>query len=194
MTPPRGPAARRPPRPRDRTVTARLRRAYGHSPAHLVVLLASFAVCGYAAARLLDRDWFDVAKWIVLAAVLHDLVLVPLYGGADWLLHRALGTGDDGAPEQRTARADAIRIAVVNHVRVPAALSLLALLVYWPLISQGDNRVYALVTGLAPDVFLTRWLLVTATLFALSALVLCLRWWRWRSRRTGDDRADRSSR
>ncbi len=129
-----------------RTLAARFRRLYGESPAHLLVLLASFAVCGYAAARLLERNWFEVAKWVVLAAVLHDLVLVPLYAGTDWLLHKALR-----APRPAAARAAADdgragldpRVAAVNHLRVPAFLSLLMLLVYWPLITRGPAQLPA---------------------------------------------------
>jgi hypothetical protein len=184
MTPPEEPADDRAPRVRDRMFTARFRRRYGDSPAHLVILVASFAVCGYAAARLLDRDWFDVAKWIVLAAVLHDLVLVPVYGGADWLVHRALGTGGGTAPRPGPRSRGRTRVALVNHIRFPAFLSLLALLVYWPLISQGHNRYYTSATGLTPDVFLTRWLLITAALFALSGILFGVGRWRARASRS----------
>lgn len=68
----------------------RFRGLYGESPLHLLILLLSFVVCGYAAARLLEGDWPAIVGWFVGAALLHDLVLVPLYGGADWLLHRVL--------------------------------------------------------------------------------------------------------
>jgi hypothetical protein len=153
-----------------RTLTARFRALYGESPAHLLILLASFAVCAYAAARLLDRDWFDVAKWVVGAALVHDLVLVPAYGGADWLLHRALRA-------RGRAGKRGTRIAAVNHLRVPAFVSLLLLLVYWPLISQ-DPVNYAADTALTPGVFLGRWLLITAALFGVSALLFAVRLWR----------------
>lgn len=148
-----------------------------------MVLLASFAVCGYAAVRLLDRDWFGVARWIVLAALLHDLVLVPVYGGADWALHKILGARGRTAP----GSAPAPRAALVNHIRVPAFLSLLALLVYWPLISRSRSRSYTSATGLAADVFLTRWLLLTAAFFALSGILFAAG--RLRRRRAGRSRA-----
>jgi hypothetical protein len=150
------------------------RAAYGESPAHLVVLLASFALCGYALVRLLRGadGWWSVVEWVVGAALVHDLVLVPLYGGADWLLHRAVAPGRAGP---RPARR---RIALVNHVRVPAFLSLLLLLVYWPLITERDAARYRSHTLLAPDVFLGRWLLLSAGFFAVSGLLLALRGWR----------------
>ncbi|WP_333769414.1 hypothetical protein [Streptomyces sp. IBSBF 2435] len=146
-----------------------LRGLYGEPPLHLVVLLASFALCGYALARLLAGDWWGIVKWSAGAALLHDLVLVPLYGGADWLLHKAV--------RGRRPRSE-FRIAVVNHIRVPAVLSLLLLLVYWPLISQDSGPTYRAATLLSPGVFLGRWLMIAAGLFALSALLLALRRWR----------------
>lgn len=138
---------------------------YGEPPRHLVILLLSFAVCGYALVRLLRTEWLSVVEWVVGAAILHDLVLVPLYGGGDWLLHKAL-------------RARAPRLPVVNHLRVPAFLSLLTLLVYWPLITQDAGAGYRRATGLSAAVFWQRWVLITAVLFALSGALLALRAWR----------------
>ncbi|MYS23024.1 hypothetical protein GTW78_23360 [Streptomyces sp. SID4948] len=152
---------------------------YGGSPWHLLLLLAAFVLCGYAASKLLAGDWSGVVEWFVGAALLHDLVLVPLYGGADWLLHRAL-LGGGAAPGDGQRRA--ARIAAVNHIRVPAFVSLLLLLVYWPLISQRPGPKYALTTGLTPGVFLPRWGLITAALFAGSAVLFGVRRWRWRRR------------
>ncbi|MEW1860294.1 hypothetical protein AB0399_07925 [Streptomyces sp. NPDC088194] len=174
-------ARRRTPASPRRGPIERFRALYGASPAHLLILLASFAVCGYAAERLLERDWFDVAKWVVGAALLHDLVLLPAYAVADWALHKALG-----------ARRSGPRNAVIDHVRVPAFLSLLLLLVYWPLIS-GARTHYAAATALDPDVFLGRWALITAALFAASGAAFALR--RWRAARRpgrGPARADPS--
>lgn len=177
---------------RGRSLAARFRRLYGESPWHLLVLLGCLAVCAYAAKRLLERDWFDVAKWIVLGALVHDLVLVPLYAGTDWLVNRALhgsrsvpqATDADAGPDSADDSADQPRdtaTSVLNHLRVPAYLSLLLLLVYWPLVFQ-DAEPYAGATGLDPTVFLGRWLLITAAVFAVSALLFAVR--RWRGRRT----------
>ncbi|MDI5967836.1 hypothetical protein POF50_000455 [Streptomyces sp. SL13] len=151
-------------------------RVYGEPPRHLVILLLSFAVCGYALVRLLRTEWLSVLEWVVGAAILHDVVLVPLYGGADWLLHKGVRAGK---PLSRS------RLAVVNHLRVPAFLSLLTLLVYWPSISRNAGTNYRRATGLSPDVFWPRWLLVTAVLFAASAALLALRAHRTRRRPGG---------
>jgi hypothetical protein len=149
---------------------------YGEPWWHLAALLASFAVCGYAAIRLLAGDWWGVVQWTAGAAVVHDLVAVPLYGGADWLLHRAVRAGRPHSPR---------RVALVNHIRVPAFVSLMLLLVYWPLISADSGAHYRAVTLLDPGVFRTRWLAITAGLFGLSGLHLAVRLWRDRRDRGG---------
>ena len=126
------------------------------SPLQLLLLVCSFALAGYAGVRLLAGDWFGIALWFVGAAVLHDLVLLPLYAAADRALVKATGRH-------------------VLYVRVPAAFSLLLLLVWFPLISGQVADRYASATGLSPDGFLARWLLVTAALFGGSALVFVVR-------------------
>ncbi|MEU0757308.1 hypothetical protein [Streptomyces albogriseolus] len=129
------------------------------SPFPLLVLLCSFALCAYAGVRLLDGDWPMITLWFVGAALVHDLVLLPLYAAAD----RALVT------------VTAARAAWVNHVRVPAALSGLLLLVWFPLISGRVSQRYAAVTALSADGFAARWLLITAALFGGSAVLFAVR-------------------
>ncbi|MFD9908210.1 hypothetical protein [Streptomyces sp. NPDC059063] len=148
--------------------SGRWRRWYGEGPLHLLLLLASFALALYAGVRLLADDWAGVAVWFVGAALLHDLLLAPLYAAADRGLRAALG----GRGRNLTV-----------FVRVPAALSLLLLLVWYPLITRQVPR-YEAATGLPPDVFLARWLLVTAALCAGSALCLSVRVLRTARRRS----------
>ncbi len=131
------------------------------SPFHLLLLVCSFALAAYAGVRLLADDWFGVVLWLVGAALLHDLVLLPLYAAVDRAVVRGLGA--------------ARRREWVPYVRVPAALSGLLLLVWFPLISGMVERRYRFGTGLPADVFLARWLLITAVLFGGSALLLALR-------------------
>jgi hypothetical protein len=131
------------------------------SPLHLLLLASSFALTAYVGFRLLEEDPYAVALWFVGAAVLHDLVLVPLYGAAD----RALLRGMEGAGHRDRTM----------YVRVPAALSLLLLLVWFPLITGRVADRYARATGLSPDGFLARWLLITAVLCGGSAAVYALR-------------------
>lgn len=136
----------------------RLRRWYGEGPLQLLVLLVSFALAGYAGVRLLSGDWLLVAVWFVGAALVHDLLFVPAYALADRALRAAAGWR--GRPG---------RGGWINFVRVPAFLSGLLLLVWFPLIAGQVER-YESATGLPADVFLKRWLIVTAALFAGSAL------------------------
>jgi hypothetical protein len=131
------------------------------SPLQLLLLACSFALAAYAGVRLLADDWFGVALWFVGAALLHDLVLLPLYAAADRAVVRGLGAAG--------------RREWALYVRVPAALSGLLLLVWFPLIGGMVDRRYRSATGLSPDGFLARWLLITAVLFGVSALLLAAR-------------------
>ncbi|MEU7074051.1 hypothetical protein AB0B30_31980 [Streptomyces narbonensis] len=142
------------------------RRRYGASPLHLLLVLASFALAAYAGVRLLKGDTLGVALWFVGAALLHDLVLLPLYAVTD----RAAQHLFREVPEQGQPRAS------VNYVRVPLFVSGVLLLVWWPLI-LGRVDHYTAYTGLQADGFLARWLLITAALFVVSAAILVVRRW-----------------
>ncbi|MGW5866667.1 hypothetical protein ACWFRJ_31350 [Streptomyces sp. NPDC055239] len=137
-------------------LTHRLHRWYGEGPLQLLVLLASFALAGYAGVRLLDGDWLMIAVWFAGAALVHDLLFVPAYALADRALRAA-------------ARGRRNRGEWTNFVRVPAFLSGLLLLVWFPLITGQVER-YESATGLPAGAFLVRWLTVTGLLFAGSAL------------------------
>ncbi|MFF8941590.1 hypothetical protein ACF1A5_04755 [Streptomyces sp. NPDC014864] len=137
------------------------RRPVVGSPLQLLLLACSFALAAYAGVRLLADDWFAVAVWFVGAALLHDLVLLPLYTAADRAVVRAAGAA--GRRER------------VLYVRVPAALSGLLLLMWFPLISGQVAGRYQSAAGLPVEGFLARWLLITAVLFGGSALLLVLR-------------------
>ncbi|GGW82981.1 lipoprotein [Streptomyces caelestis] len=131
------------------------------SPLQVLLLASSFALAGYAGVRLLSGDWLGVTLWFVGAAVLHDLVFLPLYATVD----RAV-TGVLGAVGRRER---------TLYVRVPAALSGLLLLVWFPLISGRVADSYESATGRSADGFLARWLLITAVLFGGSAVLSVLR-------------------
>lgn len=136
-------------------------RAAAGSPVVLVLLGCSFALTAYAGVRLLEGDRYHILLWLVGAALLHDLVLLPLYSAADRAATRmcsALG-----------------RREAVVHVRVPVALSGLLLLVWFPMISGRVAERYEGATGLSGSGFAQRWLLITAVLFAVSGFALLLR-------------------
>ena len=69
----------------------RTARAYGANPLHLLALLASFAVAGYAVAHLVHESTFvRILLWFLAAVIGHDLILFPLYALADRSLRAAL--------------------------------------------------------------------------------------------------------
>ncbi|MEW1776854.1 hypothetical protein [Streptomyces sp. NPDC086777] len=142
------------------------------SPLQILLLACSFALAAYAGVRLLAGDWLGVTLWVVGAALLHDLVLLPLYALADRAVTRGPGAAGRRAGAPPTASGQWGR---TMYVRVPAALSALLLLVWFPLISGMVAARYRSATGRSVDGYLARWLLITAVLFGGSALLLALR-------------------
>jgi hypothetical protein len=66
-------------------------------------------------------------------------------------------------------------VPVVNHIRVPVLASALTFLVFLPGIIKQGAPTFRAATGLTQDVFLGRWLLLTAAMFAVSAVVYAIR-------------------
>lgn len=142
----------------------RFLRWYGDGPLHLLVLICSFALAAYAG-RLLTADRpLEVAIWFLGAAVGHDLILLPLYSLADLSARSVLGHRP-----QRTAV-----LPWINYLRVPAFLSGLLLLVWFPLIFDLSGP-YQHDTRLSEGVFLGRWLAITAVLFGTAAVCFAFR-------------------
>ncbi|HEX2214979.1 MAG TPA: hypothetical protein VHH12_16305 [Mycobacterium sp.] len=151
-----------------RTALAHFRTAYGSHPLHLMTLVAGFALFGYVIATIgpaalwNDRTWWQsILVWFAVAIIAHDLVLFPVYALMDRIL--------------LVSNRFRSRVSVVNHVRIPALASGLTLLVFLPgIIEQGAGTFYA-ATGMTQDPFLQRWLLFTAAMFGLSAVVYAVR-------------------
>lgn len=132
-----------------------MRRLYGTTPLHLLAHGLLFAVFGWVVLKLLDaRESFNILTWFVLAIVLHDLVLLPFYSALDRVGRRL--------------------VPPVNLLRIPAALSLLLLLLFFPAILGRNDGSFARVAGEEPSGYLERWLIVTGLLFA-GALLLSVR-------------------
>jgi len=143
---------------------ARFVRWYGSNPLHLLVLIASFALTGYALVRLFAVRPLEVAIWFVGAAIVHDLILLPLYSLADLSAHAVL--------RHRAARVP--QVQWINYLRVPAFLSGVLLLVWFPLILDLAIP-YPDAARLSEGVYLGRWLAITAVLFGASALAFALK-------------------
>jgi hypothetical protein len=141
---------------------------YGAGPIHLLAVLVSFAIAAYALSRALDLTGNPdrIVVWLGGSIVAHDLILFPLYALLGVLAASAI------LPSGHRSR---LRIAALNHLRVPALLSGLLLLVWFPLVAGKGERSFMRVSGLSKDVYFERWLLITAVLFAGSALLFALR-------------------
>ena len=125
---------------------------------------ATFAVAGYAAVQVAGlRNPWSILVWFVGAILLHDFVLFPLYSAVDRAAERLLPAGRRGG-----------RIGV-NVVRVPALLSGLLLLAWFPLILERAPGLYGSITGVEQPDYLARWLLITGGLFAVSGAVAVVR-------------------
>ncbi|MGI8862816.1 MAG: hypothetical protein ACR2JH_00205 [Solirubrobacteraceae bacterium] len=164
---------------------ARFRRAYGASPLHLLALLASVLIAGTAAV-----GWFDntapiterILIWFLGAVIGHDLVLLPLYSLLDRV---AFGTT---VGRQAHTHESAAGWA---YLRVPALLSGLLFLVFFPEILRLGDATFHTASGLHQDVYLLRYLLTCAGLFALSGLTFAASL--ARARRRPGPRAPRSA-
>ena len=124
----------------------------------LLIHAMAFAVAGYALAQIFrGGSVVNFIAWFVGAALLHDLVLLPMYS----LIDRA------GRRRRRRA--------LTNYIRVPAVISGILLLVYFPPILGLTDRNYLAASGHHPTAYARNWLLITAVLFAGSGLVYAIR-------------------
>jgi hypothetical protein len=117
--------------------------------------LALLPLCAWALVEVFSvssaKASVGVATWLIGAVVVHDFVIFPLYSGLD----RA--------------------IRGFNYVRIPGALSLLMLVVFWGTIGGRGEGAYHAVSGRTYEGYGTRWLLVTAALFAGSGVLYLVR-------------------
>jgi hypothetical protein len=142
------------------------KRVYGESPLHLLAQLVAFALAAYAFTQVTDvgsTDTRNLVLWFVLGALLHDLLFVPIYLTLD--LVSRLGIQDNA---MRGVRA-------VNHVRYPVVVSGVLFLVTFPLILGRGEATFVRTSGEQPPDYLARWLLVTAAVFAVSAIAYAVR-------------------
>ncbi|HEY3953737.1 MAG TPA: hypothetical protein VGM53_10195 [Streptosporangiaceae bacterium] len=164
----------------------RIRRWYGANPLHLIALIAAFALAGYAVAAVSAAGQLrGFVVWFAVAIVGHDLLLFPLYSIADLSVRRLLprwaarpvptaAPASNGSLAGRATAAPA-KPPFINHIRVPAGLSLLLLLVWFPLILGLSSANYRKASSLSTDPYLPRWLAITGVAFLLSAVSYALR-------------------
>ncbi|MDQ4072333.1 MAG: hypothetical protein M3088_05595 [Actinomycetota bacterium] len=137
-----------------------------------MVGVAAIAVSAWAVLQAFERGSpLSLTKWFVGSILAHDLVLVPLYSLLVIGLLRLVGgrrARDREGPSPR-------RLLVLAHLLVPAALSLLLLLLFFPLVLGLAEGGYRGVSGLSTDPYLPRWLILSGSLFLLSGVTLAVR-------------------
>jgi hypothetical protein len=143
---------------------SRLLRWYDAGPLHLLTMIACLALAGYATADLLPGNYVGILVWLAAAVIGHDLILVPLYTLAD---RSAMAVF-------RHRRPSTPAVPWINYLRIPAALSGMLLLIWFPLILRLPTR-FPATTTLSLDPYLWHWLAVTGALFLLSAIMFALR-------------------
>jgi hypothetical protein len=139
-------------------------RWYGAGPLHLLTMVGCFALAGYAAAELLPNNAIGIPVWFAGAVIGHDLILMPMYTVAD---RSAMAVFRHRRPQLPA-------VPWINYLRIPAALSGMLLLIWFPLIFRLPGR-FTATTTLSLDPFLWHWLGVTGALFLLSATALAVR-------------------
>jgi hypothetical protein len=162
---------------------------YGSHPLHLLTMASGFALLGYILATLKPATlwnpgtwWQSIAVWFAAAVVAHDLLFFPLYALADRVLT---------ARTSRRASRSNPKVFARNYIRVPALGAGLTLLIFLPGIIEQGGPTYQAATGQTQQPFLGRWLLLTAAMFAVSALVYATRLAAAR-RRPGDRSSSKS--
>jgi hypothetical protein len=143
------------------------RRRYGASPLHLAGHLAMFAVAFFAIYQIASGG--GLVKVIALYigfAIAHDLIFLPAYSGLD----RATRAVVRRLPARRPGSVPAI-----NHVRAPALISGLLLIIYFPFISGRADSDYFKLSGHHIEGYLRNWLLISAVLFLGSGVIYALR-------------------
>lgn len=156
-----------------RDAVSGFRRIYGSHPLHLLLLVAGFALAAYAVVTLTPQAlwnptvwWQSIIVWFAAAIILHDLVLYPAYALLDRVLVRVT---------RRTRPREQPKVPVVNYIRVPALGAGLTFLLFLPGIVEQGARTYVAATGQTQEPYLGRWLLLTAALFGVSAVVYAVR-------------------
>jgi hypothetical protein len=144
---------------------------YGSHPLHLLTMVSGFALLGYIVATFKPATlwnpgawWQSIAVWFAAAIVGHDLLLFPLYALAD----RVVSTRTNRRPGH-------LKVLARNYIRVPALGAGLTLLIFLPGIIQQGGATYQAATGQTQQPFLGRWLLLTAAMFGISAVVYATR-------------------
>jgi hypothetical protein len=154
-----------------RSARRNFERLYGASPAHLLGALACFAVIAIAAMGWLVEPAISlkyILIWFGGAIVAHDVLALPLYSAFDRitaLRFRRRTSAHGGAHEH-----ERVRVPGRVYLRVPAIVAGVVGLVFSPEILGKGDATYYVASGQHQHVYLGRYLVLVAVLFALSGL------------------------
>lgn len=155
-----------------RALLTRFRNFYGASPLHLLALMACFALVAYTIGKLGLTSlwdgptwWQTVIVWFIGAVIAHDLILFPLYALADKSVQGGLrAVRGRAVPSDRT-------VPPLNYIRIPILITGLTFVMFFPGIIRQGAANYLRATGQTQEPFLTRWLLIVAIAFGISAVL-----------------------
>lgn len=143
----------------------KFRDRYGAGPLHLLATVAMLAFCGYVLVQVFDGLYpWNLLLWFAGAIVAHDLIAFPLYSLLDRIAY--------GRIERASSR---LGREPINFLRIPALVSGMLLVIWFPEILGLSEQRYEAATGQSEDVFLGRWLAITAVLFLVSGLLMAFR-------------------
>jgi hypothetical protein len=143
------------------------RRRYGASPLHLAGHAVVFAIAAFAIDRIASAGGLaQVVALYIGFAIAHDLIFLPAYAGLDRVGRMGLA---------RLSARRSVKVPAINHVRAPALISGLLLLIYLPLISGSADHAYFEESGHHLEGYLRNWLLISVVLFLGSGLIYALR-------------------
>lgn len=152
------------------------KRQVGANPLEFLALVSSFALIGYVLSVLEIRHlwntsvwWKSILVWFLGALLAHDLLLFPLYALAD----RSLAAGSRAVARRNKRRV--VSVAPLNYLRLPLLGSGLLLLLFFPGIIQQGKGAYLRATGLTQAPYLDRWLVLSGSMFLLSAVLYAIR-------------------
>jgi hypothetical protein len=140
------------------------------------------AVAAYALLKVVqERGAKGILFWFALSVVAWDFIAWPLCAVVDRLAVRA--------HERHQGRPPAA-VPWINYVRVPALISVVLLILFFPLIFRLNNPYYEALTGFNENIYIVNWLVVTGALFAGSTLAYLVRLRLVGRQRPSRDRSD----
>lgn len=137
---------------------SRFRQSYGAGPLNLLGHAILIAVAAWALSIMFRAPFapepLNLILWLVGGAIIHDLVFLPAYSAVNVVATKVFKGS-----------------SAINYVRVPVIISGVLLLAFLPRIANRQPGNFERALGHPPPDFLGRWLLITALLFAGSAVV-----------------------